>query len=345
MMASNAEMTPRPLPLFIDMVRDVAKADPVKARNAMAGLRLYAAAARVERVPRACLSQQGRVQLLKIGCSGPPVVIIPSLINPAHILDLSPDRSFAAYLADQGYCPMIVDWGAPAKEHASETIADHITSYLLPILEGLGEPVHLIGYCLGGTMAIALANMIPALSLTLIATPWHFARYPTSTRDGLISLWDQSAARVAGMGMLPMEILQIAFWGMDPSGTVTKFSRLAGLSLDDPRLAEFCAIEDWTNSGAPLTYGAAADLFENFVMRDLPGAEKWMVGGKIASPSSLRLPSIHFTATNDRIAPAACAPEHIPRHACPSGHVGMIAGSRAIAGCWEPVKQWLNAGR
>ena len=343
-MASNAELTPRPLPLFIAMVRDVAKTDPVMARNAMEGLRLYAAAARVERVPRPCLFQKGRVRLLTIGGSGPPVVIIPSLINPAHILDLSPERSFAAYLAEQGFCPMIVDWGEPAKEHASETIADHITSYLLPILEDLGEPVHLIGYCLGGTMAVALASMIPALSLTLIATPWHFARYPTATRDGLLALWDQSSASVAGMGMLPMEILQTAFWGMDPLGTVAKFSRLAGLSLDDPKLVEFCAIEDWTNSGAPLTSGAAADLFENFIMRDLPGTEKWMVGGNIASPSALPMRSIHFTATNDRIAPTACAPEQLARHACPSGHVGMIAGSRAIAGCWEPVKQWLDAG-
>jgi polyhydroxyalkanoate synthase len=326
------------------MVRDVAKSDPVMARNAMAGLRLYGCARRETRMSRPSIAQQGRVKLLQIGAAGPPVVIIPSLINPSHILDLSPNRSFAGYLADLGYCSMIVDWGHPGKENANETIAEHLTSYLVPILADLGEPVHLIGYCLGGTMAIAIASLLPALSLTLIATPWHFTRYPPATRASLMALWERNAASVTDMGVLPIEILQTAFWGMDPAGTVAKFSRLARLSSDDPKLMEFCAIEDWTNSGAPLTAGAATDLFENFIANDVSGAGKWVVGGAIASPSSLRVRTTNFTATNDRIAPAACAPDYVPTHACPSGHVGMIAGSRAISGCWEPVKKWLDAG-
>jgi polyhydroxyalkanoate synthase len=51
----------------------------------------------------------------------------------------------------------------------------------------------------------------------------------------------------------------------------------------------------------------------------------------------------HFVARNDRIAPAETAPDEIEAIPCPSGHVGMITGSRAREGCWEPLADWLRS--
>src|SRR5690606_35032477 len=45
--------------------------------------------------------------------SGRPVLVVPSLINRAYILDLTAQRSFMRDLAARGFRPYLVDWGQP----------------------------------------------------------------------------------------------------------------------------------------------------------------------------------------------------------------------------------------
>src|SRR3546814_7623843 len=80
-------------------------------------------------------------------------------------------------------------------------------------------PYHLIGYCLGGAMSVASAVLSPPLSLTLIATPWDFDGFSDDQRETLQSLWESAQPTVDALGLLPLEILQIAFWLIDPERT------------------------------------------------------------------------------------------------------------------------------
>ncbi|MBL7373670.1 alpha/beta hydrolase, partial [Escherichia coli] len=77
-------------------------------------------------------------------------VFVPSLINPPFILDLAPGNSLLEWLAAQGLRPLLVDWGAPAPEDRGQGIDHHVAGLLLPLLDALGEPPLLAGYCLGG---------------------------------------------------------------------------------------------------------------------------------------------------------------------------------------------------
>ena len=45
-----------------------------------------------------------------------PVLMVPSLINRHYVLDLLPQRSFAAYMVAQGHEVYIIDWGTPGDE-------------------------------------------------------------------------------------------------------------------------------------------------------------------------------------------------------------------------------------
>ena len=336
-------MTPRPLPLFLDMVRTAAMTDPVLARRALAGVRRYGEARRSPRPDRAVVATCGRVRLLAHGSSGPPLVMVPSLINPSHVLDLDRERSLLSYLGDHGFSAMVLDWGTPGSAEVEMDIGGHVSSYIVPLLQEIGEPVHLIGYCLGGTMAIAAAQHVHVRSLTLLATPWHYLRYPDASRSSLSALWARHRESVLAMGALPMEVLQQAFWGLDPERTVRKYADLADKADDDPAVTRFAALEDWSNSGAPLPAAAACDLFERFIGADEPGRGLWRVGGTVTTLDRLTAPRWHFVARKDRIAPAEAAPFGIGMTTCPSGHVGMIAVSRAISGCFEPVTAWLRS--
>lgn len=341
--ATPQVITPRPLPLFLDLVRDVAMHDPEMARRALVGVRVYGSAPRPTPVPRPIAAQQGRATLRDGGgVSGPPVVLVPSLINPSRILDLDGERSLLAWLGQQGYRAMLLDWGTPDDTERTCDIAGHVETYLLPLLAQLNEPAHIVGYCLGGTMSVAAASLYPARSLTLMATPWHYAAYPDDARQGLARLWQQNVDSITALGLLPMEVLQTAFWNLDPQRTVAKFAALADRSPDDAVVSGFALLEDWANDGAPLTIGAANDLFHNFIHDDFPGSNRWSVGGKLIDPAGLTMPALQLVASGDRIAPSATASSALPQISCPSGHVGMIVGSKAREGCWRELHNFLK---
>ena len=119
-----------------------------------------------------------------------PVLIIPSCIMKYYILDLSPHNSMVRWLVAQGHTVYIVSWRNPDENDALLTLDDYVR---LGVLDALAQvqtdtqqPVHLAGYCLGGTFtaiaAAALAHQEAAMdapaalaSLTLMAAETDFS--------------------------------------------------------------------------------------------------------------------------------------------------------------------------
>src|SRR5689334_12693468 len=159
--AVQHERAPRPLPLFLELLREVSERDPALARDALAGLKAYETVPRRQRPPpRPEISRVAGAALRDHGGEGRPVVLVPSLINPPRILDLDEQVSLTAAIAQIGRRCLLLDWGKAA-ERSDLSVAGHIEHLLLPLLRSIGEPVALMGYCLGGTMAIAAANVAP----------------------------------------------------------------------------------------------------------------------------------------------------------------------------------------
>lgn len=332
---------PRPLPLFLDLVRRVAADDPELARRALMGVRRYGAAERPALPPRRTISA-GPLTFHVAGDAGPPVVLIPSLINPASVLDVDPEHSLLAHIGASGFRAMLLDWGSLARMKRDRDLAGHVTELLLPALAALGEPVHLVGYCLGGILAGAAAQLAGARSLTLLAAPWRFASYPEASRIALTRLWSDNAAAVDQLGLMPMELLQTAFWSLDPARTVAKYAAIADCAPNDPQLVRFARIEDWANGGEPLTAAAGRDLFDRLIARDETGAGCWRVADTVIDLTTLAMPVRQFTAAGDRIAPAETAHPALATEQCPSGHVGMIVGSSAHRTSWPALVGWLR---
>ena len=138
-------------------------------------------------------------------------------------------------------------------------------------------------------------------------------------------MWAHARSAAQGLGALPMEVLQAAFWSLDPARTVAKFAEFGRLASDSAEARRFVELEDWANEGEPLPYAAARELIEDMFGRDLPGDGQWMVGGRPVR-SELDAPLLNILAAHDRIAPAATAPPG-PSAAIATGHVGMVVGS------------------
>jgi len=213
---------------------------------------------------------------------------------------------------------------------------------LLPLIDAIDEPLALVGYCLGGTMAVAAAALRPVTALGLIATPWRFANYPDNTRGALDELWKGAEPATDALGLLPMEILQAAFWRLDPARTIAKYEAHGARDPDDPQSHSFIRLEDWANDGPPLTRGAARELFLDLFQEDRPGRCAWSVASKIIDPAALTMPVLEIASTTDHIVPAATTPGVGERVDLALGHVGMIVGGRAKQSLWEPLAGWLS---
>lgn len=312
----------------------MAASDPELARAALKGLSRYQQApSPPPPPPRREVARTGPATLLDCGGEGAGLILVPSLINPPSILDLDPHRSLAMALAGRRRV-LLLDWGS-ARERAGLDLAGHVQKLLLPLIQAVGRSV-LVGYCLGGTLALlAGARSDRVNAVATLAAPWRFSAYSAEARGHMKAMWDASSGAAEALGVLPMEVLQTAFWRLDPVRVVTKFARFAALAEGSAEAAAFVRIEDWANGGEPLPCPAARELVEDLFGRDLSGGGTWR---GLPLPSC---PMLHVTAANDRIVPAASAAPG-PQLACPAGHVGMIAGRHSPRLLHAPLLSWLE---
>ena len=319
---------PRPLPLFLDLLRKAVARDPDLGRQALEGLRRYQSALPPPpRRERPVVHHLHGTSLRDCGGKGPMVVLVPSLINPPTILDLDRDCSLADALAARNRV-LLLDWGsAAARKNLS--LDGHVDERLMPLIEGAG-PAVLVGYCLGGTLALAAAARSGAVqAVATLASPYHFGAYEAAARAHFSRLWRTSEATAAQLGFLPMEVLQAAFWQIDPGRIVAKFARFASAQRGSSEARRFVTLEDWANGGEPLPLPAARQLVEALFEQD-----------RALAPLPL-CPMLHVTAATDRIVPAATAASG--EQVClPSGHVGMIVGRGAPASLHAPLLSWLE---
>ncbi len=323
------------------MLREETAANPERMARALEGLRRYQEAERAPRPePMPAIAEAHGAMLRDYGGSGPPVLFVPSLINPPNVLDLAEDRSLLRWLAGRDRRVLLLDWGWPGQDRRDLTVAGHVERILLLLMAEIGEPTDLVGYCLGGTMAAAAAQLGKARSVVAIAAPWHFSGFPDDARAKLADLWRDAGAAADALGVLPMEVLQSAFWNLDPGRTVGKFEEFAG--MERVRSNVFVALEDWANDGPPVSVAAAREMFEDFFGADLPGSGRWQVARARVDPARLDIPLLNIVSTTDRIVPAATAIRAGERLDLALGHVGMIVGSRAREALWEPLDAWLS---
>jgi polyhydroxyalkanoate synthase len=159
----------------------------------------------------------------------------------------------------------------------------------------------------------------------------------------LTRLWDGAAPTVASLGVMPMEVLQTAFWSLDPARTVAKFEAFTDMAPGSEAARNFVTLEDWANDGPPLPEAAARELFETLFRDDAPGSGQWRVGGHTIDPAQLPRPLLNIASTADRIVPHASAIASGDRIDLTQGHVGMVVGSLARGTVWEPLGTWLRS--
>ncbi|KAA2214495.1 alpha/beta fold hydrolase [Pseudoroseomonas oryzae] len=298
--------------------------------------------------------REGGSRLLDYGGDGSPLLVVPSLVNRAHVLDLLPGHSMLRWLAGRGHRVLLLDWGWPEEVERGFTLTDYIAGRLERALGAMpAGRVALLGYCMGGLLALATALRRPERlqGLALLATPWDFHAGgvdAASRAAALAALLPGLEPGLEATGALSVDLIQSLFAGIDPWALAAKFRAFAALPQDSPRARLFVALEDWLNDGVPLAAPVAREVLAGWYGRNDPGQGRWRVAGGVVEPAALRIPAFAAIPRGDRIVPPASAlalARALPdahQEMVAAGHIGMAAGSRAEAALWQPLDAWLQ---
>lgn len=288
------------------------------------------------------------------GGTGPALLIAPSLVNRGYVLDLMPERSLMRALAADGFRPYLIEWGTPGAAEAGIDldgyILDRLGQCLDTVRDATGTKPVLVGYCMGGLLALALAlrRQDELSGLALLATPWDFhADGGSQSRlaAGLMGPW---FPLFEAMGGLPVDVLQIFFASLDPLLALKKFLAFSDCEPDSERAQAFVALEDWLNDGVTLPAAVARTCVLGWYGENTPARGTWQVGGAPVRPRDITLPTLAVVPKKDRIVPPASAnalAQDIPgAHILtpPAGHIGMVVGGQRRTHLWQPLADWIN---
>jgi poly[(R)-3-hydroxyalkanoate] polymerase subunit PhaC len=118
--------------------------------------------------PGKVIFQNELMQLIQYEATTPevlkiPLLIVPPWINKFYILDLTPEKSFIRWCVEQGVNVFVVSWINPdarlAEKSFEEYMREGVITAMGAVTKATGEKkMHIIGYCVGGTLlAITLA--------------------------------------------------------------------------------------------------------------------------------------------------------------------------------------------
>jgi polyhydroxyalkanoate synthase len=321
-----------------------------------------AATTRVGTTPHEVVLEQGTHRLLRYVRETPavhaePVLICYALINRPYILDLQPEKSVVRRYLEQGFDVYMIDWGVPSDADHVLTLEDYVCGFLrdavdLVLREHERPCLHLLGYCMGGTISALLASLSPDLfrTLTLLAAPIDFG-----SRETLLNLWTDRKyfdvdAFIDAHGNCPAWFLQSCFLSMNPVQSFLGKTLGFYEQMDDPQfVSNYLAMERWINDNIPV----AGETFRDFVKNLYQGNQlvrgQFRLGRRPIDLGRVTCPLLLLTAQNDHlVAPASTegirpvvGSRDIKSMTIPAGHVGLVVGAKAQKTFWPEATRWL----
>ncbi len=281
-----------------------------------------------------------------------PVLLVPSLINRHYVLDLMPGKSFVQSLVAQGYDVYCIDWGTPGDEDRYVTFDDVCDGVIGRAIRRAartsGAPkVHLLGYCLGGTLTAihAAVHEERIASMVVLAAPVRF------DQDGLLEAWTRTPtfdvrALVRGAGNVPWQLMQGAFQMLRPTLGLSKAVHMVDRAWDDEFLDGFFALETWGNDNVSFPGECYVRYIEELYRGDALAKGTFTLSGKPARLENLTCPLLVVSFQHDNIVPEGAAAALVEmagskdkRHLrLPGGHVGAVVSRSASQRLWPVIE-------
>jgi polyhydroxyalkanoate synthase subunit PhaC len=293
---------------------------------------------------------------------GRPVLLVPPLGAPAICFDLRRGCSVAEHLVGAGHPTYGIDYG-PIAFGDRDLGIEHWVRDVIPAAVAAvsddqgGEPVQLVGWCLGGIMsllAVADDPALPVASVAVVASPFDFTQVPlVAPLRPLNRLGAGQLVSLAyrALGGAPAPLVKRAYQLVRLDKYVTK--PLAVLRHLDDRdfLAQIEAVDRFMDGMLAYPGRTFGQLYHRFFR-----ANELADGGVPLGDAPIELgrvdrPVLAIAGTGDGIAPVKAVhhvAELLPRaevrlETAPGGHLGVLTGRAAQRTTWPLLDAFLRA--
>ncbi|MEM8600267.1 MAG: alpha/beta fold hydrolase, partial [Bacteroidota bacterium] len=288
-----------------------------------------------------------------------PLLLVYALINKPYIFDLRPERSFIAYLLDQGFDVWLLDWGTPGPEDNATTFDDYATEYLPRAVRRLqkttgSEAFGLLGYCIGAVHTTLCAALNPEADLrylALVTPPIDFSDPNSSTFSRWLRADRFDVDRVVdAIGLIPASLIETGSkWARPVDNYVGTYQGLDA-RLDRPQArVMWQALHRWVHDGVPFAGEAFRQWVKEYVQQNELARGVHVAAGQRVDLKQITAPLLVVAAEYDHIVPLAQATPVLDLvgstdtrlEVVRGGHVGIMAGSAGPKRLWPLLSEWL----
>jgi polyhydroxyalkanoate synthase len=316
----------------------------------------------IDRGPQRTVSRYLPVPRAPRRRTAPPVLLVPPLAAPAICFDLRRGCSLAEHLLHAGRRTYLVDYG-PIQFADRDLGLEHWVHDVIPAAvravsgDAGGRPVRIVGWCLGGIMALlahAADAELPIESIALVASPWDVSKVPlvaplrpidAMTRGWLIT----RLYRALGGAPAPLVKRGYQLAGFDKY-VMKPWTVLSNLD-DRELLAQIEAVDAFMDRMHAYPGRTFGQLYHNVLRTNDLAKGRLELGGQVVDLAAATVPLLAVAGRGDGIAPVrAChhIADRVPNappvrlETAPGGHLGVLTGRAARATTWALLDEWLD---
>ena len=262
-------------------------------------------------------------------------------------------------LLARGFEVYLIDWGVPSAADRSMTVKDYVDGLMkncadVVLKRQQASALHLVGYCMGGTMSTMFTARNPDIvkTLSIMAAPIDFA---AGKDESLVTFWSNPDyfdvdALVDAFGNVPATFLQASFQMMKPvqnyySKYITFFDKMD----DDKFIENYFAMEKWTNDNIPVSGETFREFVKKLYQRNELIKGEYKLGNELVDLTKITCPLQILMASADHLVPPSqsealkdkVGSKDIKCRTLSAGHIGLSVSSKAHKTFWPEVTQWL----
>ncbi len=292
---------------------------------------------------------------------GDPVLLVPPLGSQSACFDLRRGCSLTEHLLESGRPTYLVDYGEMGLSDRELGIEFWVSEVVPNAIRKVsqdcgGAPVHLVGWCLGGLIALLTTAAYPDLpikSVAMVASPFDLSKHRMVAP--LRTAGKYTGGRIIGgflkvLGGLPAQIVGPAFKATSLTTYLKKPITLVKHRDDREFLAQVEAVDGLMNSMLAYPGRATLQVYQRLVQRNELADGKIQGPTKLVDLADVRVPVMNVAGKSDVLVPVEVAhhvgdllpnsPE-VTLEVAPGGHLGVLTGRSAPTTTWAMIDDFL----
>jgi polyhydroxyalkanoate synthase len=290
------------------------------------------------------------------------ILLLPPLAGPVSCFDLRPGVSMVEFFTWLGYRTYVVDYGpigfSDRELGLEHWIDDVIPKTLRVSAEDAGEPVHTIGWCLGGIMgllSLAADPDLPASTMSLVASPFDFEG--VGLLKPIRQLGELTGGRIVtsiyqALGGIPAPLVSVGFRMTAIDRYLTRPLFVARNLDNREALVQMRATDRYMSRMLAYPGRSIGQLYHQFFFEGELTRGVVELEGKTIELAEVKVPVLAVGGKSDVLAPVKSVhhvAELLPNAAsvrledAPGGHLGVLTGMGARRSTWAYLREFISA--